>query len=55
MNLLQQQNPTIRTMFKKAGQDPFINCTDEFKEHLDSLSKDSMYKTIIENQQSDEL
>ncbi len=55
MNRQQQQNPTIRKMFKKAGQDPFMQSIHEFKQHLDSLSKDSMYKTIINNQQSDVL
>ena len=52
MNRLQQEKPTIRSMFQKAGQDPVVNCEEQFKMHLDSLQKDSMYKTIINNQQA---
>ena len=52
MNRLQQQKPTIRSMFQKAEQDPVVNCEEQFKMHLDSLQKNSMYKTIINNQQA---
>ena len=55
MNQEQRENPTIRQMFRKVGQDPFFDCTELFKTHLDSLSKDSMYRTIIENQRQSEL
>lgn len=50
MNQQQREKPTIRTMFRKAGQDPHFSCIDMFKQHLDSLSKDSMYRTIINRQ-----
>ena len=50
MNQQQHEKPTIRTNFRKAGQDPFVDCTAAFKAHLDSLSKDVMYKRILDQQ-----
>ena len=50
MNQKQREQPTIRTMFQKTNQDPHTNCDLVFKEHLDSLSQDSMYRTLFNNQ-----
>ena len=55
MNQQQRIKPTIREMFQKAGQDPFVDCSEKFCTHLDSLSQDSMYKSIIRNQTAVEL
>ena len=54
MNQVQHENPTIREMFRKVGQDPFVDCSVKFKEHLDNLEKDTMYKTIINRQTATE-
>ena len=50
MNRKQRETPTIRAMFQSVGQDPFVNCSEQFKIHLDSLSKDSMYRNVINAQ-----
>ena len=55
LNLQERLKPTIRKMFRKAGQDPFFDCSELFKQHLDSLSKDAMYKSIIHSQTAEEL
>ena len=50
LNLQQRVKPTIRKAFRKTGQDPFFDDMDLFTNHLDNLSKDAIYKSIIDSQ-----
>ena len=49
-NVKQRSSETIRKTFRKVYQDPWHESVDEFNAHLDSLEKDSMYKTLLDNQ-----
>ena len=61
----QRETESIRKMFRKDDQDPWRDSSAQFKEHLDSLAKESMYKdnvaaqrienATMANQQAEEL
>ena len=51
LNRQQLAKPTIRKTFQKIGQDPWVDCAEAFKAHLDSISEGSMYRTILNSQQ----
>ena len=46
-NTEQQGSRTIEAAFQKSGQDPWFNCDDVFKSHLDSLESNSLYKQTV--------
>ena len=49
-NVKQHSSETIRKTFHKVFQDPWHELIEEFNAHLDSLKKDSMCKTLLDNQ-----
>ena len=49
-NVKQHSSETIRKTFRKVFQDPWHELIEEFNAHLDSLEKDSMHKTLLDNQ-----
>ena len=44
-NAGQRKTRSVEKTFRLAGQDPWVDCEEEFKAHLDSLSKLPLYKT----------
>ena len=42
-NRRQRETGSIRKMFVSAGQNPWVECEEEFKEHLDALAKLPVY------------
>ena len=51
INTNELTKPTIKNTFQRVGQDPHVNCTELFKNHLDCISTGSMYRTILNVQQ----
>ena len=49
-NRRELQRETIRKCFRKVSQDPWGDYDDEFEAHLNSLSEESMYKALYDNQ-----
>ena len=52
---LSSEYPSVKKFFRMAGQDPWFDCKDTLKAHLDSLEKDSLYKRTFENQLAEQL
>ena len=46
----QKRTRSVAQTFRKAGQDPWYDCREEFQEHLQSLSTMSLYGSAIEYQ-----
>lgn len=44
-NADQRKTRSVENTFRFSGQDPWVDCEKEFKNHLDSLSKLPLYKT----------
>ena len=42
-NADQRKTRSVEKTFRYAGQDPWVECENEFKAHLDSLSKLPLY------------
>lgn len=54
-NIKQHTTESVRKMFRKVNQDPWLDCKKELDAHLDSLQENSMYKTLYDSNTAAEL
>eukprot|EP00956_Cyclotella_meneghiniana_P024783 scaffold50391_cov37-Cyclotella_meneghiniana.AAC.1 len=54
-NIQQHSVDSVRKMFRKVDQDPWNDCKAEFEAHLNSLTENSMYKTLDNNNRAADL
>ena len=52
INADQKRNRSISRSFQICGLDPWATNLDKFTEHLDSLSTNKVYETLIKHQQA---